>query len=101
MIISMEREWKPEEIEQLVGLEKAASDDDTMVETARKMLDELSLSAVYALQYLALNSSDERIRLAAAKDILDRTVGRATITGSGNEAVDPMERFLKKVMKEN
>jgi hypothetical protein len=101
-MIDMDHEWNPEDIGNLVGLEKSsASEGDTDLDIAKKVLDGLSIQAVYALQHLALYSQDERVRLAAAKDILDRTVGRASTQGSESGAVDPLTKFLKSVASTN
>lgn len=66
----------------------------------RKLLDSGVMAAAEMMLQLASSSTDEKVRMAAAKDILDRTLGKAKesveVTSSANSMIALLLEALKK-----
>jgi hypothetical protein len=75
--------------------------DETPVEFANRTLDEGLIDAVTAMVEICKMSSDDKLRFAAAKYILDRAFGSTSPTSGkyADKEADPLYDFIAKVVK--
>jgi hypothetical protein len=93
----IQSEWDPNGV--IAGI-KAEHDvfNESPLEMARKHLETNSVVAAQTLVWLALHG-DDKTRLAAAKEILTRTLGAAAEQASHGQS--PLEALLKTVHGRN
>jgi hypothetical protein len=66
--------WNPEDAIAQLQLECDALDIGNPVDTARSILADASTKAAASIAHLAVHSRDEKVRLSAARYILDKTI---------------------------
>lgn len=82
--------WNPEEAIALLKLESDALDVGNPVESAGSILADAAPRAASSIAFLAVHSRDEKVRLQAAKYVIDATVN----SRDGN---DPFAELLKQM----
>jgi hypothetical protein len=93
------KDWDPDAALESLRLESTVSTEETYAKTAQRLLEECTPAAVLAITHLAQHSTSERIRLEAAKCVLDRVLGRVQdATPVGKE--DPFKTISDWLTKE-
>jgi hypothetical protein len=84
------KDWDPDEAIESLQMESSVSTDESPDKTATRLLNENVPYAVLAIIHLAQHSTNERIRLEAARYVTDRVLGRVQDTRPGGQK-DPFE----------
>ena len=88
--------WDPDRAFDIVNLEGSTTDGDLdMLKLAQKYLERGSALAAQSIVHLAIHSPNERVRLAAAKEVLTRTMGPANDQAA--QQTDPLTRLVKAI----
>lgn len=91
--------WKQAEAQQVIELEQSVNPHETEEELAKRLLKEALPRAAMSIAHLSAHSNNERIRLDAAKYIVERNMGK--LGEYGNTEGDPWSEFLGDVVREN
>jgi len=91
------KEWDPDERLQELTAERLLNDGDDLAGSER-IFAENAIPAALAITHMAVFSDNERIRLEAAKYVVDRNLGRIGDTDPlKNVGNDPLYKFLQGV----
>lgn len=71
-------DWMPDEAVRNLTMERALHGHETHSQLAKRLLDENLPMAVMSIVHMALQSPDERIRLASSRLVLESTIGTQT-----------------------
>jgi hypothetical protein len=96
-------EWDPEEVVRSMEFETRMDEDGDAPDyhkTTQRLLTEYLPHAAHSLIHLGLYSTNEKIRLDAAKEILNRGLGKVTDQGIHDEDNDPLARFTGTFIKD-
>ena len=84
--------WDPDEALASLAAETQLFLEEDTTDAARRIFREHTAVAAMSLVHLALHSSNERVRMDAAKTVLDRSLGPITATIPAGK--DPFEELL-------
>lgn len=67
--------WMPDEAVRNLTMEKALHSNETHTQLAKRLLEEALPLATMSVTHMALNSRKEEVRLAAAKYVMEHSLG--------------------------
>lgn len=90
-------DWLPDEAIKALNVERRTLyANETPAQTARRLMHENSPGAALSIVQIALYGSNERLRLDAAKYVVDRALGRpGEDLGQGEDS--PLDAMMKKM----
>jgi hypothetical protein len=95
------KEWNPDQAINDLTAERDLDGGNDLVASER-IFSENAIPAALSIAHMAIHSGNERIRLEAAKYVVDRNLGRIgdadPLKAAGN---DPILKFLKSVSVQN
>jgi hypothetical protein len=91
--------WDPDEAVKSLAMEEHANPGEDFAERAKRLMTEHVPQAALALTHLALHSDNERIRLDAARTIMDRALGKVGDAPATDED-DPLLRVMSELRDE-
>lgn len=87
--------WDPDQAAASLSMESVVHTSETSEDMAQRLLREALPSAVMSATHLAVHSTNERTRLAAAQYVIDRVLGRVDTNPMGGKgAEDPLKALL-------
>lgn len=93
--------WDPDAAAASLSMESTVHAGETPEDLAERLLREGLPSAVMSVTHLAVHSTNERTRLAAAQYVIDRNLGRVTEVPIGIKgAEDPLKKLLGSFVRE-
>jgi hypothetical protein len=96
--VSEERDELPDQWDPVRALSALKEEADLFGRSAeaqtRHVIAEAGPAAAAAVVFMALQSANEKVRLEAARYILDRNLGRVGEEKKSEAEVDPLEQFL-------
>lgn len=92
--------WVPEEALQNLTLERQFRPSETPEEMAERILKENLPIAAQSVVQLAVHSKSERIRLDAARYVIERNLGRVEVGRQLEAASNPWDDLYDKVLVE-
>jgi len=90
-------EWDPEEAMKALASETKLLDDGDTTQTSRRLLQHNLAAATQSVIHIALHSPNERLRLDAAKTIMDRCLGTVAASDPLGKPKDNLELVLEEI----
>lgn len=88
------KNWDPDEALDFLKMEREVMSDGTIEDTARRLFRENLVPATQAICHLAIYGLNEKLRLEAAKYVVERVMGRdEMVTG------DPLEKLIGDIVR--
>ena len=91
------QEWDVEDALRSMEVERQIHQDQTPSEIATRIFDENMVPSALAIVHLAQHSPNEKIRMDAAKYVLERILGRIGDESKSSET-NPLERLLAEIV---
>lgn len=93
------RPWNPDD--KLTSLaEEIHLSDGSETEAAKRIFKESAVLAAHAICHIAVYDENSRIRLDAAKYVVERNLGKLGDPTGGNDSDDLFDNLLKDVVRE-
>lgn len=89
--------WVPDEAVRNLTMERALHSNETHTQLAKRLLEEALPLATMAVTHMALNSRKEEVRLAAAKYVMEHSLGapgKATDVPTGKHVWDSIHEAV-------
>jgi hypothetical protein len=90
--------WDPQRALDCLSSERAINPDETDEEMAKRLFRENLGMAVMSICHTAQHSANEKVRLDAAKYVVERNLGRLQ-DAQPNAVVDPFEKLMQDLMR--